>query len=100
MSANYDNKEADRFLAEAAIILPDEPGPTLELLDAVAPPTVNTVGTEGMAPCEGSEGKLQRGEGVCQRPPPSIALVATYDTHKSPLVFHHLGFARVDPGPL
>ena len=61
-------------MAEAAIILADEPGPTLELLDAVASPIVDAIGMEGMAPHEWNEGKLRRGEGLCQEPPPSIAL--------------------------
>ena len=56
MSINYDNKEADRFLAEALIILADEPGLMPELLDTVVSPTVDAIGTEGMAPCEGSRG--------------------------------------------
>ena len=50
MNVNYNNEEADRFLAEAAIILADEPGPMPELLDSVASPTMDAVGTEGMAP--------------------------------------------------
>ena len=74
MSVNYNNEEDDCFLAEAALILADEPGLIPELLDAVAFPTMDAGGTEGMAPHEGSEGELWRGEGLCQGPPPSIAL--------------------------
>ena len=57
MSVNHDNEKADHFLVKAAIILADEPGPTPELLDAVASPTVDAIGTKGMAPCEGSGGE-------------------------------------------
>ena len=71
MSINYNNKEAEHFLVEAAIILADKPGLTPELLDAVASPTMDAWGTEGIAPHEGSEVELQRGEGLCQLGPPS-----------------------------
>ena len=47
----------------------EEPGPTPERLDAVASPTMDAWGTEGMAPREGSEGELQRRDGLCQGPP-------------------------------
>ena len=80
MSVHYDDEEADRFWEEADIILADEPGPTPELLDAVASPTVDAIGTEGMTPCEGSKGELRRGDGLCQGPPPSIALCTTCRT--------------------
>ena len=68
MSINYNNEEADRFLAEAALILADEPGPTLELLNTVASPTMDAGGTEEMAPHEGSEGEPRRGEGFARGP--------------------------------
>ena len=83
MSTDYDNEETDRFLVEAAIILADKTGLMPDLLDAVASPTLDAAGTEG--------------KGLCQGLPHGIALVSTYNAHKSPLVFHHLGFARVNP---
>ena len=39
-----------------------------ELLDAVTPSTMEAVGTEGMTPCEGSEGERWRGEGLAGGP--------------------------------
>ena len=50
------------------IVLADEPGQTPELLDGGASSTVDAVGMEGMASCEGSKGELQRGEDLCQGP--------------------------------
>ena len=43
-----------------------------------------------------------RGEAVAQIRIPHVLLnvVARNDTHKSPLVFHHVGFAHLDPVPL
>ena len=42
------------------------------------------------------------GEAVAQVKIPHIFvyMVATYNTHKAPLIFHYLGFAPVDPVPL
>ena len=73
-SVNYDNEKADPFLAEAALILADKSGLMWELLDAVASPTMDASGTEGMAHHEGNEGELRKVEGLCQGPPPSTAL--------------------------
>ena len=68
MSVDYDDEKADRMLAEAEIIVADEPGPMPELLDAVASPTVDALGTEGMTPHEGSKGELGRERAFCQGP--------------------------------
>ena len=90
MSVKYNNEEADRLLAEAALILADEPGLTPELLDTVASPTMDAGGMEGMAPHEGSEGELRKGEGLCQGPPSSIALTCLRYTVVSALDNHIL----------
>ena len=44
---------------------------------------------------------MLRGEAVAQVRIPHVLVnvVATYDPHKFSLVFHHLGFAGVDPVP-
>ena len=73
MSIDYDDKETDHILAEADILIADQPTPTPEIFHAVTSPTEDAGGTEGMAPCEGNEEELRRGEGLCQRPPPSIS---------------------------
>ena len=65
MSVDYDDEETDCILAKADIIIVDEPRPVPEMLDAVTSPTEDAGGTEGMAPSEGSEGELQKGEGLC-----------------------------------
>ena len=78
MSVNYDKEEADQFLAEAAINLADEPGLMLELLDVVASPAVDAVGMEGMAPNEGSEGKLQRERAFAKDPLLALHLLLSY----------------------
>ena len=56
MNVDYDNEETDCILAEADIIIVDEPGPMPEILDAVMSSTKDAGGMEGMAPREGSEG--------------------------------------------
>ena len=72
-SVEYDDEETDRIFAEAALLVPDEPAPTPELLDAVPTPTRDASGgTEGMAAQEGSERELRRGEGLCQGPSPIV----------------------------
>ena len=73
MSVDYDDEETDRVLQEADIIVVDEPGPMPEILDAVMSQTTDTVGTEGMAPSEGSKGELRSGDSLCQGPPPGIS---------------------------
>ena len=67
MSVDYNDEETDRILVEAGIIIVDEPGLTLEILDAVTSPTKDAGGTEG------SEREFRRGEGLCQGPPPSTS---------------------------
>ena len=55
MSVDYDDEETDHILAEADIIIADEPRPTPEIFDAVTSPTKDAENTEEMAPREGSE---------------------------------------------
>ena len=73
MSVDYNDEETGHTLVEADIVIADEPRLTLKILDAFASPTKDARGTERMAPCEGSEGELRRGEDLCQGPPPSIS---------------------------
>ena len=57
MSVDCNDEETDRILAEADIIITDEPGLMPEILDATTYLTKDASGTEGMAPCEGSRGE-------------------------------------------
>ena len=73
MSVDYNDEDTDCILAEADIIIVDEPRLTLKILDAVMSPPKDDRGTMGMTPNEGSEGELWKRKGLCQGPPPSIS---------------------------
>ena len=72
MSLEYDDEEMDPLLAEADdidFVGESRPCTSSELLGAAEIPTLEAVNsTAGMAPREGSDGELRRGEGLCQGP--------------------------------
>ena len=73
MSLEYDNEETNHLLVAADDIdfmAESQPRTSPELLGAAAgTPTLEAGNsTAGMAPHEGSDGKMQRGEDLCQGP--------------------------------
>ena len=72
MSLEYDDEEMDRLLAAADdmdFIGESQPRTSLELLGAAETPTFEAAkSTAGMAPREGSDRELRKGEGLCQGP--------------------------------
>ena len=72
MSLEYDEEETDHLLAVADdidFVGESQPRTSPELLGAAETPTFEaTKSTAGMAPHEGSDGELRRGEGLCQGP--------------------------------
>ena len=72
MSLKYDDEEMDRLLAAADdmdFIGESQPRTSPELLGAAETPTFEVAkSTAVMAPREGSDGELRKGEGLCQGP--------------------------------
>ena len=96
MSLEFDAEEADSLLAEAddiEFVVESQPCTSPELLGAVTEtPTSEAVNsTAGMAPREGSDGEMRRGEGLCQGS--SFGISAVTETPTSEAVNSTAGMA-------
>ena len=73
MSFDYSDEETDRLLAAVDVAdIESPPAPSPEILGVVQETPIDKVTTsdQGMAPLNGSEGELRRGEDPCQGPTP------------------------------
>ena len=73
MSLDYSDEETDRLLAAVDVAdIESPPAPSPEILGVVqeTPTDKATTSDQGMAPLNGSEGELRRGEDPCQGPTP------------------------------